>query len=253
MKAEASVETNLLACYPERAIAGFSRVDSTFLFYSYINALVSPSSAVLDLGAGRGAEVLTTSSHFKRNLVNLKGRVARVVGADVDRAVLDNPFLDEAVVIRADGELPFPDSAFDVIFSDWVLEHVEDPGRFTRELKRILKPGGWFCARTPNKLGLISLGANLVPNSLHARLLRVLQPSREAIDVFPTRYRLNTLGAVRRHFPPSQWSNCSFSCAPEIMYFARSRFLLRLSSLIARFTPPGFQPVLLIFVQKRVT
>jgi SAM-dependent methyltransferase len=251
MDAASSVKANLLACYPERALDGFSRVDSTFLFYSYVNALVDSASTVLDLGAGRGVTGQTTSSRVIRNLLIFKGRVARIVGVDVDPAVLENPFLDEAVLIQSDGKLPFPDASFDVVISDWVLEHIEDPPQFTREVSRVLKPGGWFCARTPNKFGIISLGANSIPNAFHARILKRLQPSRQAVDVFPTRYRLNTLAAVRRFFPADQWRNCSFSYAPEILYFARSRFLFRLSILLARFTPQAFLPVLLIFVQKQ--
>jgi len=239
------------ACYPERLVGGFSRADSTWLFYSYVNALLTPQSVVLDLGAGRGELGQSMPDGFIRNLAILKGRVARVVGVDVDPVVTKNPFLDEAAVIAPGGALPFPDAAFDVIYSDWVLEHVDDPAPFVRELERVLKPGGWFCGRTPNKLGLVALGARLVPNRLHTRVLGVIEPGRQAIDVFPTRYRLNTLAAVRRHFPAERWRSCSFRYAGEIVYFARSRLLFQLSTLLSRATPPAFHPHLLVFMQKR--
>jgi hypothetical protein len=73
------------------------------------------------------------------------------------------------------------------------------------ELHRVVAPGGWVCARTPNRRGFIAVGARLVPNALHVRALKKLEPERKDFDVFPTRYRLNTMGQVRRAFPPDQW------------------------------------------------
>jgi SAM-dependent methyltransferase len=246
-----TMEANLAACYPGRAVAGFGPADSTWLFYSYLNALVGPASVVLDLGAGRGELSQCDQPSFVRSLAVLKGRVRRIFGVDVDPIVKTNPSLDEAFVIGPSGALPFPDATFDVIFSDWVLEHVDEPGSFACEIERVLKPGGWFCARTPNKFGLVALGASLIPNRLHTKVLKVLQPERQARDVFPTRYRLNTLAAIRRHFDRDTWRDCSFRYAGEIVYLARSRLLLQLSTLLSRITPPVCYPHLLVFLQKR--
>ncbi|HVI33733.1 class I SAM-dependent methyltransferase [Phenylobacterium sp.] len=246
-------EDNLVACFPERSIAGFSRLDLTFLFYSYIHALIGPTSSVLDLGAGRGAHGGAEISDYKRRYATLQGRVGRVVGADVDPAVLQNPHVDEAVVFDPCAPLPFPDATFDVVLSDWVLEHVEDPASFAREVERVLKPGGWFCARTPNRFGIVAMGATLIPNSLHSKAISILQPGRSEVDVFPTRYRLNTESAIRRYFPEGRWRNCSFTHSAEIMYFARSRALLRITSWIGGVVPAALRPFLLVFVQKRPT
>lgn len=47
--------------------------------------------------------------------------------------------------------LPFPAGLFDVVISSDVIEHTPDPYRATRELIRVLKPGGWFCLTVPNR------------------------------------------------------------------------------------------------------
>ena len=65
----------------------------------------------------------------------------------------------------------------------------------------MLRPGGWLAARTPNKWGMIGIGARAVPNDLHTRVLRRLQPDRKAEDVFPVRYQMNTRKDLRRAVP----------------------------------------------------
>jgi len=39
-------------------------------------------------------------------------------------------------------ELPFPDASFEAVFAFTVLEHVREPKRAMREMRRVLKPGG---------------------------------------------------------------------------------------------------------------
>ncbi len=98
-------ERNIGRRTPESLIGGFSRRDSTFLFYSLINSVLRPEFHILDFGAGRGAQGETRWT-YKRNLLNFKGRVARVVGVDVDPAVMENPMLDEAAVFVPGDPLP---------------------------------------------------------------------------------------------------------------------------------------------------
>jgi SAM-dependent methyltransferase len=45
--------------------------------------------------------------------------------------------------------IPFADESFDIILSGDVLEHVADPGGASREMARVLKPGGFVIATFP--------------------------------------------------------------------------------------------------------
>ncbi len=235
---------------PEIAAGGIARDDTSTAFYIRINALIDPSHTVLDLGAGRGGQ-LEGQQSYRRELGRLKGKVRRLAGCDVDPVVLSNPNLDDAEVLDGSGKLPYPDGTFDLIYSDWVIEHLHDPAAFAAEVRRVLKPGGWFCARTPNKWGYIALGARMVPERLEASILHRLQPGRQDRDVFPKRYRLNTLGAIKRAFPTSQWVNASFSMNATPAYFGNSRALFWAIDLYQKVTPRWMNTVLLVFLQKK--
>src|SRR5205807_3902971 len=53
--------------------------------------------------------------------------------------------------------LPLRDAAADVTAAVEVIEHLENPRAFVRELVRITKPGGWVVVTTPNQLSVLSL------------------------------------------------------------------------------------------------
>ena len=46
--------------------------------------------------------------------------------------------------------MPFRDSVFDEVFAGHVMEHLEDPLRFLRECRRVLRRGGRVTVVTPN-------------------------------------------------------------------------------------------------------
>lgn len=46
-------------------------------------------------------------------------------------------------------EIPFEENTFDVIFCNHVLEHVDDDILAMKEMKRVLKPGGWAILQIP--------------------------------------------------------------------------------------------------------
>lgn len=64
------------------------------------------------------------------------------------------------------------------------------------ELKRVLKPGGVFFAKTPNKFHHMPLIASMTPIWFHK--LYNSWRGREEVDTFPTLYRINSRAAVTR-------------------------------------------------------
>ncbi|MGH3414191.1 MAG: class I SAM-dependent methyltransferase [Marmoricola sp.] len=243
------MQSALRQLFPEWHVGGFTRVDSNLAFYSRVQALIDPESVVVDFGAGRG-QFLEEPPSYRRDLQTLKGKGRRVIGIDIDPVVLENKSVDEAQVWQPGTRIDLPDGSVDVIVSEATFEHIDDPAQVVREFERILKPGGWVCARTPNRWGYIAVGARLVPNRLHARVLDHLQPGREDKDIFPTRYRMNTLGHVRRWFPSPRWEVFGYTVNAEPAYFANSRFFIYLVYGVTKVLPQRLGTHYLFFIRK---
>lgn len=241
---------HLASVYPEYAAGGFTRYDGGIEFYGRLNALLKPDMIAVDLGAGRGQQ-FDTDNAYKLDVLNIQGKVAKVIGIDVDDAVMQNAHLDEALTY--DGrELPLDDKSVDLIYCDWVLEHVENPNIFAAEVDRVLRPNGWFCARTPNSFSILAVASRLIPNNVHARFLQKIQPgNREARDVFPTFYRMNSQRTIRRIFPDDKWLNCSYTWSAEPGYAFGKAALVRLIGALQYLKKPFGGEALYVFLQKK--
>lgn len=164
--------------YPE-----FSRNWDDRLFRQRIIARLSKNAVILDLGAGAGIV----------KEMDFRGMAGRICGVDLDPRVLDNPMLDEGKVGDA-GVIPYPDNEFDLVFADNVVEHLDDPVAVFSEVARVLKPGGIFLFKTPNKTHYMPLIARVTPHWFHQFFNR--RRGRLETDTFPTRYRANSANAV---------------------------------------------------------
>jgi SAM-dependent methyltransferase len=142
--------------------SGFGAHWDDELLRGKILAHLQPSSAVLDLGAGAGIV----------SQMNFRGLTASVCGVDLDPRVIGNPFLDEGRVVDAGG-IPYENDRFDLVFSDNVLEHLEKPLQVFREVARVLRPGGVFLFKTPNKWHYVPAIARLTPHGFHQYVNRL--------------------------------------------------------------------------------
>ncbi len=235
--------------YPEHRFGGFTRHDGTVQFYTRVQSLLAVGQTVLDVGCGRG-EYQDDTSAYRRGLRILKRDGLKVIGIDVDDAASANPYLDEFRLIEDLDTWPVEDESVDVVVSDYVLEHVANPDRFFSELTRVLKPGGIFCARTPNAWSYVGILARLIPNRLHAKVTGFAQEGRKSIDVFPTVYACNTRRSVSRYLRASGLEPVVYRFEPEPTYASFSPVVYRLTAWLHRLLPPPLQSQLMIFASR---
>lgn len=239
-----------LRYYPESRFGGYSDIDQLVVFYTRVRLLLEPSFTVLDIGCGRGrhAEKRTARS----NLKILNDRCKTVIGLDVNPAARDNPFVDQFHLIDANGTWPIPDASVDLAVSDYVLEHVENPDLFLSECYRVIKPGGYLCMRTTNALSYFGVAARVIPNRLHSSIVqRAYVNPRKDEDVFPIRYRCNTVRAVRRALDRHGFEHCVYGYQSDPAHFGFSRALYFLGVMHQRLAPRAIRTAIFIFAQRR--
>jgi len=171
--------STLIDYWDKKFYPGYAKNWDDDFFRKKILENVSPDMHMLDLGAGAGIV----------EQMNFKGVVARVCGVDLDPRVINNPYLDEGRMTDA-ANIPWPENSFDLVFSDNVLEHLADPSEVFKEVIRVLKPGGVFLFKTPNKNHYMPTIARLTPHRFHQFINKLR--GRDEVDTFPTLYRANT-------------------------------------------------------------
>jgi ubiquinone/menaquinone biosynthesis C-methylase UbiE len=102
--------------------------------------------SVLDVGCGPG----TISADLARLVAP-----GRVTGIDLSHDVIeaarrgaaDAGFTNLSFLVGDVYDLDFPDSSIDIVYAHQVLQHLSDPVRALREMRRVLAPGGLVAVR----------------------------------------------------------------------------------------------------------
>ena len=154
----------------EHDLVGWDRFETLERYCLYLihkkayeeATLLSHGKVVLDLGCNTG--------YGTRMIAK---RCEAITGVDVSPRAIEEArakFGAENITYQVveGGRLPFEDASFDVVVNFQVLEHVEDPGAFLADIKRVLGPGGTGIFTTPN--ARIRLDPGMKPwNRFHVR------------------------------------------------------------------------------------
>jgi SAM-dependent methyltransferase len=172
-------------------------VDGTTQFHELCRANIPGGASICEIGAGP----LNQTSRFLAT-------IGEVHGVDIDDAVLGNDALASAHVVK-DDRFSFEEGSMDACVSNYVIEHVENPDRHLREVCRILKRGGVYIFRAPNRYHYVSLVARYTPHWIHELVSNKLRNlGEDAHEPYPTYHRLNS----RRQVMDAA-SRCGFSVA----------------------------------------
>jgi len=119
--------------------AGFSRIEKAL----FLRAENASDVSVLDIGCATGSL-----------LAHLRSRGWRVTGVEISPAAVyarNTRNLDVRSLPLEENN--FPSCSFDAVLASHLIEHLNNPRVFLREVRRILKDGGYFFITTPNISG----------------------------------------------------------------------------------------------------
>jgi ubiquinone/menaquinone biosynthesis C-methylase UbiE len=192
--------------------------DGNSPFYAWLLSSLDGGSRVLNVGAGPMPEPGR----------RMRGLVGHLVGVDIDPVVMTNEDLDEAQVI--DGvRLPYEDNLFDAVYSDWTMEHVEQPELLLREIHRVLKPGASYWLRTTNLHHYVTAIAAVTPHWFHTWALGKAGVERADGGPWRTYYRSNTPARLRAQLLRAGFATCQIDTLepnPTYLTFNSLTFLI---------------------------
>jgi glycosyltransferase involved in cell wall biosynthesis/2-polyprenyl-3-methyl-5-hydroxy-6-metoxy-1,4-benzoquinol methylase len=136
---------------------------------------------VLDLGCGRGGLCVALNARgLRTTAVDLRFRNCAVTRSRGERYGL------QASAVTSLGEhLPFADDSFDAVACLEVLEHVQDPIRLLREIRRVLTPDGRCVATIINRWAHLDphyhlWGLNFLPRGLANRYIALRRRTKRS-------------------------------------------------------------------------
>lgn len=123
--------------------------NQTYKEVSYEMLGMTIGQSLLDVGCGLGWDL--------ERLLEMSGG-GKFVGIDTDSSRLSEARIrlserlgNELILMEGDAhEIVFPDDYFDRVRADRVFQHLDDPGKATREMFRTLKPGGVAVVSEPD-------------------------------------------------------------------------------------------------------
>lgn len=130
----------------EALLAGLDQLEDMFRMRRHMAVVEMPlaelkGKQVLEIGPGAGGHSALFARHGAE-VTSLDITYDRVRGVDRKFGLLGD-LARGCNALQGNAEmLPFPDGAFDIVYSNGVLHHAADTERAVAEVRRVLKPGG---------------------------------------------------------------------------------------------------------------
>jgi SAM-dependent methyltransferase len=216
---------SLLAKHKRRWVRLYRRrISLSDDYWRILDRILVEKSMVLDPGAG------------KKGMLSLfKGRHIVTVGLDLSYEDLKE---NQNLTFRVCGDaqyLPFKSNCFDVIVSQWLLEHLSVPGLFIMESSRILRNHGNVLLVSNSLFCPLMFFNAIMPAKLRDWLKQQFLPREVEEDTFPTYYRANTHNQLKRKTRKAGLKELYFNCLSDLSFFVFNRvffaFWLRFDQL----------------------
>lgn len=194
--------------YPEFKTGGY-------FFRKYLKDFANNNSVILDAGCGNSG-ILT----------EFKSIVKLIIGVDTNKKLLEeNQIVNKKINANLEN-IPLDENSIEIVVSEFVLEHLQNPEDVFKEISRILKPGGVFIFLTPNILNPIMAFSKILPYSIH-KLLRLKLFKKEE-ETHRTYYRANSYRKLLKLGKLAGFQDCEISKAgnPDYLGFCKPLVLI---------------------------
>lgn len=105
--------------------------------------LLKPDDRILEIGCGIGTVVY-----------ELSGKGHDIAGIDISGEAIEygrKKYGDIRLEVQAAEILPYEDQSFEVVMSFDLFEHIAAIDKHISEVRRVLRPGGYYLFQTPNR------------------------------------------------------------------------------------------------------
>ncbi len=149
-------------------------------FLALLNA--SPNDRILDVGCGTGWHI----SHYGNKAMEVVGLDISRVGLvrAVSRLKEREAYSNVSLVAGLGEQLPFRDERFDKLLCVGVIEHLEKPGRFLQEARKVLRRHGSIVLVTINAWDPIQRGLEFLSLFTKRRLPLIGRPDHTHKHLF---------------------------------------------------------------------
>lgn len=157
-------------------------------FYEYVERVLAPGAAILDVGSGRSPAIP----------VELRPPGCHYVGLDISARELEGAPVssyDETLVADLQELGPELAERFDLVVSWQVLEHVDSLVVALDRMHMCLRSGGHLAALLSGRWALFAVANRLIPRRIGVRLMGATL-ERDPETVFPARYDRATMGGL---------------------------------------------------------
>lgn len=196
--------------------------DSLTIYRDVINQQTNTETRILDIGCGHG--------DFLKPVYD---KTPHTYGVDPDQEALDKNTLIKNKVVGVVENLPFESNFFDLVVSEFVLEHLDNPNKAFREIYRVLKPGGKVVFLTPNVWNYNVWIIRMIPNGLHDFFTRKLYDRQEG-DTYPVRYKINSVKKIAKTLEPIGFKKSQVILNGDPTYISFNRPLFALGCLLEK-------------------
>ncbi len=184
------------------------------LILTVANALDQSPRLILNLGAAH-------SRVIEDGLVQ-QGKKFVADRLDVQDCSLVAPFAGRCIVGSAESMPECADATYDLVFANFVLEHIKDLPAMAREVSRILKPGGLFVASLANPAAPEFWLARYTPTWFH----QWIKGTGQGKEAYETHYAYRNLRELKEKFAAQ-----NFELAEEKYFPFTYGYLYRFSVL----------------------